>query len=236
MTAFSSTFQDIQNEVIDKLRLDASADLARVKGYINQVLADVAARTRYFSGSAAGAALTAAATSQALPATLIELEYVTCAFGGQTIVMQAKPFSEILMLRAPTSGSGPPVFYCLRKGTIEFWPAAQGGEILTYYGATMPDALSANSDVSGLPEPHNSVLLSLGACIEAADFKNDPKLYFYYQQAYQQAMGEFFAYLNMRVTQEGRAFPIYGPDGRPFGVPFVPHDPSSDWFVTGWRS
>lgn len=236
MTAYSSQFSDLQSEVVDKLRLDSTADATRVKEALNQVLVDVAVQSRYFSGSSTGSALAAAASSQALSATIVELEYITCTYGGQTTFLNPVGFDRILMLRTSTS-SGPPTVYCLRKGTVEFWPNAQGGETLTYYGATLPDEMILGSDVSGLPEPFATNLLIYGACIEMADFKNDMRLYFYYQQAYAQWLAKFQTYLNMRVTQTSRAIPVYGPDGRPFtSSPWLPHDPSSDWFITGWRS
>lgn len=236
MTSYASTFQDAQNAVIDALRLDPVADLPRVKAWLNRTLLDVAVQSKFFSGSAAGAALTAAAANQALPAALVELEYVTCAFGGQTKLMQSVYYDKLLMLReASTAATGPPTVYCLRKSTVEFWPNAAGGEVPTYYGGTLPDLMSANSDVSGLPEPFATQLLVAGACIPAADFKNDPRIYTFYQGEYQQWMAQFLAFLNARVTDSSRGWPIYGPDGRPFGTPFLPHDPSSDFYVTGFR-
>jgi hypothetical protein len=146
-------------------------------------------------------------------------------------------FDEILQRRAQQSGGlGQPQFYSLQKNTLEFWPSAMGGETLRYYGSVLPDLMVADSDVSGLPDPFAINLIVYGAAIEAADYKADVKLYFYYQQAYTSWLGKFQAFLNQRVTQSSRAMPIVGPDGRPFGVPFIPHDASSDWFVTGARS
>lgn len=234
MPAYASTFQDCQNEVIDKLRLDTTLDTARVKEWLNQTLVMVAVRTRYFSGSSAGTALTTNATSQALPTTLIGLEYASIAYGGQSIYMTPVGMDHLLMLRA-SAGNSTPVYYSLRKDTVEFWPNAQGTEVITYYGPTVPNEMTANSDVSGLPEPFASKLLIYGACVEAADFKNDDRLLSYYQGKYEEQLALFEAFLNARLTQAARAFPVYGPDGRPFGTPFLPHDPSSDYYTTGWR-
>ena len=94
----------------------------------------------------------------------------------------------------------------------------------------------ADTDVSGLPDPFAINLLVFGACIEAADFKSDVKLYFFYQQAYQAWLGKFQAFLNRRVTQSSRFIPTVGPDGWPFDTAgWLPHDPSSDFYVTGAR-
>lgn len=229
---YASTATTIVDSVVAKLRLDAVADAAKTLAWVNQTYTNVATTTRYFSGSTAGAALAAAATSQALPTTIVELEYATATYGGQGFVMTMVDFDKILMYRqSQTGASGPPLFYSLRKGTVEFFPAAAGGEIITYYGATVPNAMILG-DTPDLPEPFASKLLEYGACVEAADFKNDARLYFWYQQAYGQWMGQFIAFLNQRKTQAGRAFTVQGPDGQGF----VPHDMSSDWWITGFRS
>lgn len=237
MTVYASTFLDAQNAVIDSVRLDPAADLQRTKDWLNRTLLDIAVQSKFFSSSSVGAALTAAAANQALSATLVELEYVTCGFGGQTTVMQPVYYDALLMKRqSATAAAGPPLYYCLRKSTLEFWPAAAGGEVLTFYGVTLPDQMSANSDVSGLPEPFATQLLVAGACIPAADFKNDPRIYTYYQSEYQQWMGQFIAFLNARVTDSSRGWPIYGPDGRPFNAgAWLPHDPSTDGYWIGSR-
>lgn len=239
VTAYASQFSDLQQLVSDKLKLDnvslTGTDATKVKEALNQTLVHVATATRYFSGSASTSALAAGANTDAIPSTIVELEYVTMTYGGQTYFLQPTTFDRILMRRV-SSTTGPPVIYSLRKSTLNFWPNAQGGEVLTYYGATLPDEMTNASDTTGLPEPFATNLIVYGACVEMADFMDDPKLYFYYQNAYAQALGEFQAYLNMRVTQTSRAIPVYGPDGRPFDTaPFLPHDPSSDFFVTGFR-
>ena len=43
--AYPSTFVQLQNEVIDRLRLDSIADLTRVKDWINQVYTDICVET-----------------------------------------------------------------------------------------------------------------------------------------------------------------------------------------------
>ena len=168
--------------------------------------------------------MAATASNQTLPTNLAALDYVTETFGGQTVQMQPVAFDQILFLRTTVS-SGPPIYYCLRQNSLEFWPSAQGGETLTYYGATLPTVMVNDSDTHGLPEPFGTQACVYGAAIEAADFKTDPKLYFYYQQAYGQELARFQTFLNKRLTQNSRAFPVYGPDGRPFGTPHLPTRP-----------
>jgi hypothetical protein len=237
MAPYTSTFKDCQDSVIDKLRLDPTLDRVRSREWVNQYLLDVAIQSRYFAGSAAGAPLTAGASSQALPAALVELSEVTSTYAGQTVAMSPAGFDQILLQRAlqGSASLGQPQVYSLQKNTLEFWPNAGGGESLTYYGSTLPDEMLNDSDVSGLPDPFAINLLVYGAAIEAADYKSDVKLYFYYQQAYAAWLGKFQSFLNQRITQSSRAMPVVGPDGRPFDTPFLPHDPSSDWYVTGAR-
>lgn len=227
MAAYASTFQSIQNSVIAKLRLDATNDLGKVKDWINQGLARVAVDTCYFSASSAGSALTAGDTSQALPSALFDCEYVTCVYGGQSSTLSQRTFEQILHLRENGTSVGPPTVYYLRKNTVEFWPSAAGGEVLTYYGAGLPDALSGNTDVAGLPEPYAAKLIEYAACVEAADFKRDPQLFAFYTASYQQWLGAFFAFLNRRRGKGSQAVPVLDADGRPFGMPWVPHDPST---------
>ena len=237
MAPYTSTFVDCQNSVIDKLRLDPVLDRTRAKEWVNQYLLDVALQSRWFTGAATAAPLSANSTSLPLPPSLIELSWMTSSGGGQTLTMAPMNMEMILMQRQLQGGSGlgQPQWYSLQKNLLEFWPNASGGEVLTFYGATLPDEMIADTDVSGLPDPFAINLLVMGAAIEAADFKSDVKLYFYYQQAYAAWMGKFQSFLNRRVTQSSRTIPIYGPDGRPFDYQFLPHDPSSDLYVTGSR-
>ena len=104
---------------------------------------------------------------------------------------------------------------------------------MTFYGSTVPDEMVADTDVSGLPEPFAINLLVYGACVEASDYKSDPKLYNYYQQAFAGWMGKFQAFLNRRITQGSRFIPVYGPDGRPFDSGWAPHDRSTDLYGVG---
>jgi hypothetical protein len=238
MAPYTSNFLNCQDSVIDKLRLDPVLDRARAREWLNAILLDVSLQTGFFNGTVAGPPLSAGATSMALPAGIVGLQTVTSSYGGQAILMQPVGFDEILQRRTAqgTSAIGQPRFYSLQKDLIELWPTASGGELLLCYGTTLPNEMIADTDVSGLPDPFAINLLVMGAAIDAADFKSDVKLYFYYQQAYAAWMAKFETYLNRRITQSSRYIPIFGPDGRPFDASgWVPHDMSSDFFVTGAR-
>lgn len=225
--AVPSTFKNVQDAVIAKVRLDPTADLAKVKDWINQTYSNVALQSKFFEGSAAGSTLVAGATSETLPTALIELEDVTCTFAGTSPRLKQIGWEQLLDLRQFSTGTGPPQAYSLRKNSVEFFPAAQGGELLTYYGSKQPDAyLSADSDVSLLPEPFGSKLLEYGACVQACEFKNDILMLGNHQQSYGYWLGQFLEFCNVRLGQDALRFRVLL--GRGGGVP---HDPSSDWFV-----
>lgn len=230
MTTFAPTFLDIQNIVIDRLRLDASADLTRVKNAINNASNNVATETKYLSSSNAPAALAAAATSLSIPASIIEVEYITSGYGGQTLILGQLTFDRLLVMRQQPSVAGPPVAYSLRKDTVELWPAAVGGETLTVYGPGLPTALSGDTDLQPYPEPYGSNLLAYGAMCDMAEFTKDILMIGTYQAKYQDWMGRFRAY----ITRRQGALPKHmivddGSHG------FYPHDPSSDWDLIGPR-
>lgn len=232
MATYASTFATIKDAVIKKLRLDSTLDDTRVGEWVNQVYATAAIDTKFFESSTAGAALAAAATSQTLPAAIIELEFVTAAYGGQTVLMREVAFHRILALRqqvASAGSSGPPWLYSLRKTSVEFWPAALGTEVLTYYGATLPDILTGTA-APAIPEPFASKLLEYGALVYGAEWKKDPLLDEYRQQ-YAMWKAQFETYMNRAGGALPKAFEVWG-----VTTPYIPHDPSSDWNLTGYAS
>ena len=226
MTAFASTFVNLYTEVLTKGRLDSTADLAKSKNWINLAYTGVAVASRFIKGSSTGSALSAAASSQALPTTIVELEQLVATYSGRTNVVYPVAYTRLLQLRQQSGATGPPRVYALRQGTIEFWPSAVGGETLTSYGAVLPDVLSGDSDTVSLPEPFAWNLLTYGALIHAAEFKADLLLMGEYQNQYGAWFAGFMAFCNRRETQVGQGFEVYT------GYPqTVPSDPSSDWFV-----
>lgn len=225
--SYPSSFLDIKTRVINNLRLDAVADLAKVGDAVNIAYSDVARRSRFFESSSSTAALVGGATSDTLPASLIELEDVVCTYGGDSPRLQEVSWEVLLDLRRTVvTGSGPPLVYSLRKNSLEFFPSAQGGEVLTYYGSTQPTALVADGDVPGIPEPF-SKLLEYGASVYMAEFKNDILMLGNYQQQYQIWMGQFMSFCNDRLGTDALAFQVL-PRGRR-GYP--PNDRSSDWYT-----
>lgn len=226
MTAYARIFSDLYGDVITKAHLDASADLTRTKEWLNQALSDAAVRSKYFTGSSAGTALAAAATSQALPSAIIEVDAISCTYAGLAPTLAEVSFQELLQARGGGSVSGPPRLYALRQATVEFWPAAAGSEVLTYYGAVYPDELSGASDTIPLPEPFGNVL-TYGALVQAGEFKKDPVLPTWVQQQ-QYWLTRFLAF----SARRGGAGP-YRVGVRGAGGGFVFPNPSTD---VPWQS
>jgi hypothetical protein len=226
--AFPSTFADLKQSVIDKGRLDATLDAAKCGQYINRAYADVAMVSKFFEGSVAGAALAAAATSQAIPATIIEVEDVTMSYAGIQPPMREYTWEQLLRVRSYTqTGQGPPQAYAVRNTTVEFWPSAQGGEILTYYGSMQPTVWLVNdADIPAFPEPFATSLLEYGALVQAAEFQNDLLMLGEFQQSYGAWLAKFAKFMATRQGTDARAFDIrMGMSG------LLPHDRSSDWYV-----
>lgn len=237
MTVYASTFGDIVNEVRDKLRLDcidftSGTDATRIKAWINQVYLDICTETSCLQTSGV-AAMTAGAGSYVMPAGIVHVDEITLTdSSGSYPPLQQCSLDEILRFRQHNSATGPPSKYAV-VGTsqIEFWPAARAGDSLTFWYSYLPDKLVNTGDVSLLPEPFGSKGLVYGSCIEAADFKNDMRLYFYYQTAYQQWQQKFQSYVNRRPGDYPAAFDVRGPGSSGY----IPSDRSSDFWVTGLR-
>lgn len=239
MTVYASTFGWIVDEVRDKLRLDCDdfttgTDAARIKAWINQTYTSVCTETSCLQTSGT-AAMTAGVASYVMPAGIVHVDEITLTDGsGQTYPpLQQCSLDEILRAREMNAATRPALKYAVvGMNQIELWPAARAGDSLTFWYSYLPDQLVNTGDVSLLPEPFGSKLLVYGACVEAADFKNDMRLYFYYQTAYQQWTQMLQEYVNRRPGDYPGAFDVWGPD-KPG---YVPSDRSSDYWVTGFRA
>lgn len=180
--AFPSTFLDIQNAVINKLRLDATNDLSKVKDWINQVYYEACIETNFYETSSSATTLTAGQTSVSVPSSIVKIEYIVPAGSDGSLwgPMEEVTFEEILENRAwagSTQTTGAPSRYAFRSSqssSIEVWPQAYGGETLTFYGVCLPNALSGNTDTPIFPEPYATMVLQYGALVQAAEYKKDP--------------------------------------------------------------
>lgn len=214
--SYPSDFQTIQNGVISKLRLDATDDLAKVKDWINRAYFFTCIEVGFFESSTAATALSADATNCSVPSAIVKIDYIVPTNGGITYApMEEVTFEEILELRTYSGGSpttGAPYRYAFRSSSsssIEFWPNAAGGEVLTFYGDCLPTALSSDSDMPIFPEPYATELLEYGAMVKAAEFKKDPLLA-EWNAVYMDWVAKFKGFNNHRAGAKTQQFKVEG--------------------------
>jgi len=230
--AFPSTFSDLQNAIINKLRLDPTNDLQKAKDWINQVYAQVCVETEA-NITFATMTLTSGSASYTLPSGVIRIKemYVTPVAGQQSQPIQQTTLDYILRRRQSGGGTavatGSVTHYALLGiNDLEVYPTPAAADVLTIYYAALPTALSGSSDVPILSEPYASKLLEYGALAEGADFKDDPKEV-EYRQMYDLWMRKYQAHLNRKKGGQPGQMNIWNDANYP------PHDPSTD--VRGWR-
>lgn len=218
--AFPSTFVDLQNAVIAKARLDATADLPRTKDWINQVYSQVCVENEVIVTSS-NISLTAGTAGYDLSgqATIARIKGAFVTSGG-VVYTPLKQVSLDAILKArqasggvPTSQSTPEVYALAGYKTLEVYPTPAAADTLTIYAVNFPTALAADANVPVIQEPWGSKLLEYGALVEAADFKADPALERYEQKFAEWTM-KFRTHLNLRKglpTQaefvDGRTYP-----------------------------
>jgi len=222
MATYTATFTDVVNAVSEKLRLDLADDTTKTGVWVNRAIAKIAIQTGYFKGQVNGTPLVAGDSSQALPPTLVRLDYVTTFYQGQTYpqLNEMTTLDPILAYRSQGASTGPPRIYYLWQGSVEFWPSAAGGEVLSYYGSILPDTISGTTPIP-VPEPF-SKLVEYMACFEAAQYKKDPLIEEFRDLA-REEMIAFRAYLNQRRGRKGLQF-----DVKVMEETYPPHDPSTD--------
>lgn len=195
-----------------------------MKDWINQVQSDAAMLCEAFVTTSN---ITAAASgTQTLPSAVRRIKGMYVSAGGvQYQPMQPVSLEEILERRVgATSGTpGTPTLYALLGlSQFEVYPTPIGTETISIYYSRAPVVLSGDSDVPELPEPFASKLLEYGALAEAADFKRDDALQGY-QQRYAEWVGKLHAHLTRRKGGLPEQMMVLGT------LPYVPHDPSTDW-------
>jgi hypothetical protein len=221
--AFPATFVDLQQDVIGKGRLDADQDVQRVKDWLNSAYYTAVIETNFYETAAIiSTPLAANATAFAVPASTVKIEYIvpTGADGQYWGPMDEVTFVEILELRSHSGGTistGAPSRYAFRSAgapVIEFWPQAVGGEVLTFYGASLPPPMVADSDQPIIPEPYRQVI-AYGALTDAAEFQKDLISQQTWQSQYQDHLQRFRGFTNTRPGSKVAQFRVEGRRGYP---------------------
>jgi hypothetical protein len=213
---FPSDFLTMQTNVIEKARLDVTQDSDRVKDWLNGAYFTACVETNFYeAGVAQTAPLAADTTSVGVPSNLVKIEYVTPIANDGTIwgPIQEITLEEMLELRAWQGGAvstGAPSRYAYRSSvapTIEFWPQAVGGEILNFWGTTMPPLLAADTDFPIFPAPYSAVI-EYGALCDAGEFQKDILTLQGYQAQYQDWLQRLRALVNLRTGSMVQQFRV----------------------------
>lgn len=223
--AYPTTFLDLQNAVINKMRLDSSADSQKVKDWLNQGYAQVCVETRFTRGSATASALTANQSTVTIPTSIVEIEEIVPAVSSVAYSPMIRiSFRDMERRRSNMSGAqaspGAPFFYFVRQGSIEIWPNAAGGEVLTFWGIVLPTALSGDTDVPVIGEPYVKAL-EYYACSEASSFQRDPDFQTW-RGLFEDELKRFRTFVQRRQSTVSPRLEMAGER------PYVPHDPSTD--------
>lgn len=229
--AFPSTFTDLQNEVIAKVRLDSTNDLQKVKDWINRVYADICIDTEAIQGVAT-MTLTANTSQYTLDSALLRIKqmYVTPSGQQQSRPLVPTTVEQILEWSASngatTSNQGSVTHYAqYGVDQIYFYPTPYAADTITVYYVKLPTALSSGTDVPSLQEPYVTECLVNGACYQAAVFLKDPDAELF-KRDFEQARARFRGHLRRKQGSMTQGFRITQ------GQPVRPHDPSAD--VPGW--
>lgn len=212
--AYPTTFLDLQNAVIGKLRLDATADLQRVKDWINQMYAHVIVD---FEALQTSTTLTLAANTSTytLPAAVARIKFITATpvGGSQGPPLDEATLEQILAYRqtgqaTASTGGSVTAYALLGLNQLEVYPTPTAADTLTIWHVYLPTALSGNTDVPVLQEPWPKVI-EYGALIEGADFIKDPNVNSYLE-LYDVWRRRFRAHVTRRGGGGPQQIPVVG--------------------------
>jgi hypothetical protein len=201
--AYPSTFQDIQNAVITKARLDATNDLAKVKDWINQTYAQVLVESGDLVTTTTinQVANTSSYTLPTAVSRIVQMVVTPAGLGStfQQPPMKRTTLDDILSRRAnggiTANGGDYSRYYALLGTKIEVWPTPAAADIITVWYSARPTVLSANGDLPIIDEPYASKLLEYGALVQAGDWKGDPATQDW-QNDFDVWMGRYLAHLD----------------------------------------
>jgi len=214
---FPATFVNLQDAVIDKLRLDPDLDRDKVKDWINAAYYEACSETEFYLDSVETQQLQPGVSVIGVPALLTYLNYITSSGqdGSNYGTMDLVGLDVILDKRSyggATAGWGAPSLYAYKSGglssVIEIWPSATGGEILSFYGGRLPPALLNDTDQPMIPEPYGSNILEFGADAQASEFKQNYIMLSTYQQESAYWLSRFRAFQNNRPGNKVQQFQI----------------------------
>jgi hypothetical protein len=225
--AYPSTFTDLQNEVIAKVRLDSTNDAQKVKDWLNQVYAEVVVENEALQDFNT-MTLTAGSAVYTLDSTILRIKQMYVTPVGQSQSQPLEPVSLEQLLEWSASGgasaanTGGVTHYALMGvNLIQFYPTPQAADTITVYYVRTPTALVDGTDVPVLQEPYVTECLVNGACYKAALFLKDPDAATF-KQFYDAAARNLRGHLQRKKGSMTQQFRLTR------GTAVVPHDPSTD--------
>ncbi len=214
MAVYQGSLATIRAQVITALRLDATADAARVNEWINLAYQEVIQNTGALQTTAV-ATLTSGDASYTLPSGVAEINLVVITYqdGSVSPPVQRVVLETILENRRATLAENQqlwnPLYAIVGQNQIELWPTPGAGQSLTFWYSYLPDELSGDSDVPLIQEPFGSKILQYGALVEGARFLKDPLLQDFEQQ-YAGWLARYQIWLNRRQGETSMAFRVRG--------------------------
>lgn len=220
MATFSSTFKEIQDEVIANCRLE-EADRTRVKRWINQVYSRAVQETDALEKTGI-APLTDGDASYTMTSAIAQIKnlWIVYADGTTSRPLALRSLEELLEIRRQGALQGQlvdqPQYAVAGQNLIELWPTPDNGQSLEFWYVYLPNTLVDDEALHVLQEPYGTDILTYGACLHASDFKKDPALYTLYQPGFSAAMEAYKTFLSRRKTgglqfvrtYPGNSFPI----------------------------
>jgi|SRR5215471_14235830 len=213
---YPSSFKDLYQAVIDKLRLDVPLDTQKAKDYVNMAYHRACLDTEFWEDHSQVVGLAANATSITVPASLLMIDYIVPAQVDGLLLppMQLVGMDVLQGKRAWSGGTitqTAPQMYAYQSGqnpSIEFWPTASGGETFTFFGVRLPPPMSGDTDVPIIPDPYATNILVYGGCCNAAEFKQNFIMLSTYQQDYEFWIQKLRGFQNNRPGNRTQQFNI----------------------------
>lgn len=218
---------NIQDEVRDRVRLDAANDVQKVKDWINQAYADVAAETEAIQDYATMATAAGSAVYTLDPTiSRIKQMYITQSGNGQSRPLVPTSLEALLEWSASngasdTNAGGVTHYSQFGLQRLYLYPTPTRVETITVFYTRLPTALSNAGDVPELQEPYVTECLVNGACFKAALFLKDPDAQLY-KQLYEEAKGRLRGHLRRKQGAMTQQFRLTRGDR------ITPHDRSVD--------
>lgn len=211
--AYPSTFADLQTSVIAKLRLDSTADLQKVKDYLNRAYAETCIETEALQ-DVTTQALTAGTYSYSVPSAVVRIKQMTVTSTGSVQSRPLVPVSVEQLLEWQSQYANPAQAYgnvthyaVIGLSKILVWPTPQAADTLNIWYVKQPTALSASGDTPSIPEPYATRCLENGAAYELALFAKDPDAPVY-KGEFEMAKRQLRAHLNRVQGAMTRQFRI----------------------------